>query len=84
MSVRAKFYVSSKTEVAPGGKYQVAMNPVMSGSPENKEFYYYSPGGKLELTTINGEAAAQLQVGKEYYLDITEAPTPAPAEPSAT
>lgn len=82
MTVRAKFYVSSKTEVSPGGKYQVAMNPVMSGSPENKEFYYYSPGGKIELTTINGAAAEQLVVGREYYIDISEAPAPAP-EPKA-
>lgn len=69
MQVRAKFYVQSKTEYKDG--FHVKLNPVVSGSKENSEFYKYTPGGSLELQTINPDAAAQLEVGKEYYLDIS-------------
>jgi len=71
--VRAKFYVESKTEVngTPNHGFQIAMRPVISGSDENKQFFQYTPGGKLELSTINASAAEQLEVGKEYYLDFT-------------
>ena len=71
MSVRAKFRVDSKTEVAPGGLFNIRMLPVTTGSEENKEFYKWTPGGELTLSTVNGAAAADLQVGKEYYLDIS-------------
>jgi hypothetical protein len=47
--------------------------PVTSGSPENDAFYKYTPAGKLELSTINAEAAAGFEVGKAYYLDFTPA-----------
>lgn len=69
--VRAKFYVESKTEFKDG--FRITLNPVISGSAENAAFFKYTPSGKLELGTINPAAAAQLEVGKEYYLDIAPA-----------
>lgn len=50
------------------------MYPVTSGSPENESFFKWTPGGKLELSTVNPEAAKQFVPGKQYYIDITEVP----------
>lgn len=72
MTVRAKFKVDTVAQHA-GGLASVKLTPVMSGSEENKRFYKYSPSGSCELQSINLEAMAQFEVGKEYYLDFTPA-----------
>ncbi len=77
MSVRAKFYVGSLKKTRMGSQPQVGtmveLFPVTQGSDENKEFYQYTPSGKIELGTVNEEAAKQFDIGKEYYVDFTEA-----------
>ncbi len=78
MSVRAKFYVNSLTKQkmwngTDGIGTVVKMSPVMDGSDENKQFYKYSPSGSIELGTVNENAAAQFEIGKEYYVDFTPA-----------
>lgn len=70
--VRAKFFVESKTEVKGNG-FAVEMKPVIGGSEENEKFYKYTPGGTLSMQFINGEVAEKLEVGKEYYVDVTPA-----------
>ncbi len=74
--VRAKFKV---TAVEPNNAEKeedkgstVHLFPV-TGSPENESFYKWTPGGNIILSTINTEAAAQFEVGKEYYVDFTPA-----------
>lgn len=67
--VRAKFRVSSKAESDCG--FEVSLEPVTGGSPENERFYRITPG---HLATINAEAASELRVGSEYFVDFTEAP----------
>ncbi len=79
MPVRAKMKVESNEPVAHGEGRSVSLRPVIGGSKENEEFYKYTPGGHLMLSTINEEAAAQLPVGAECYVDIT----PIPADPQA-
>lgn len=74
MSVRAKFRVERVTETPSG--FEVELSPVVGGSEENDVFYKYTPAGKIGLSTINKEAAAQFVVGQEMYVDFT------PAEPS--
>ena len=74
--VRAKFYVHEIKPVIEGKPEQgasIILNPVMSGSKENESFYNYSPWGQIELGTVNVEAVKQFEVGKEYYVDFTEA-----------
>jgi len=71
--VRAKFKV---TEVQPAGGdngTRVVLVPVIDGSEENKEFYRWTPGGAISLDTINAAAAAQFEVGAEFYVDFTRA-----------
>lgn len=76
MSVRAKFRVVSVTQLEHGLK-SARLNPVTSGSPENAEFYKWTPGGQIELSTINEKAAAMFVPGKEFYVDFTPADAPA-------
>ena len=71
MSVRAKFKCVEKTQQISG--FNVRLEPVLSGSVENSEFYKYTPSGKCEIGTINQKAADGFEVGKEYYLDFTPA-----------
>lgn len=76
MSVRAKFRVvslkqthlnmSTGTEIGT----VVELLPVTSGSDENKEFYKWTPSGKIELGTLNESAAKAFEIGKEYYVDF--------------
>lgn len=72
MTVRAKFKVQSITE-SEGGMKSVRLHPVTSGSPENAEFYEYTPGGSIDLSTLNPAAAAQFVPGKSFYVDFTPA-----------
>lgn len=70
--VRCKFKCIDKVEMEDG-LARVEMEPVFSGSKENEEFFKYTPCGRLEVGTINAEAAKQFEVGKEYYIDISPA-----------
>ena len=70
MNTRAKFLCVEKKEAKDGNKniFSYLFYPVTSGSEENKEFYHYTPTGKLELNSIKN---GLFEVGKEYYLDFT-------------
>lgn len=78
MTVRAKFKVVSLTQrehwdKTKGFLHDVVMQPVVSGSKENESFYAATPSGQIQLATINDEAAKQFQIGKEFYVDFSEA-----------
>lgn len=73
MVVRAKMKVESNEPVVGGEGRSVTLRPVTGGSPENKKFYKWTPGGQLILSNLNEEAAAHLPVGKEFYIDIIPA-----------
>ena len=76
MNVRAKFKVQSVTLVE-GGLATVVLLPVTGGSPENEKFYKWTPGGKIELSTVNAAAAAAFNPGGMMYVDFTPVETPA-------
>ncbi len=69
MTVRCKFKCESKTQTTGG--FSISLTPVTCGSKENEAFFKWTPWGKFELGTINAEAAAQFEPGKEYYIDIS-------------
>lgn len=76
MTVRAKFTVNSVTRRKNWDKtkpdlFDVKLSPVTGGSEENKAFYASSPGGSIELSTINEAAANALPLGGEVYVDFT-------------
>jgi hypothetical protein len=51
--------------------YEAEFNAVMDNSPENKAFFAATPSGKLHVSTVVPDI---FEVGKNYYLDISEAP----------
>jgi hypothetical protein len=78
MTVRAKFVVNSierkkHWDKSKGETQTIKMTPVTSGSEENKAFYEATPGGAIELCTLNEDAGKQFELGKEYYVDFTPA-----------
>ena len=68
---RAKFRCCEKNQSEVG--FALKFRPVTGGSPENENFYKYTPGGELSLSTVNEKAAEGFEVGKSYYLDFTPA-----------
>ncbi len=70
MTVRAKFKVESVTKFE-GNSAKAVLRAVTSGSKENETFFRYTPTASIELQTINPEAAAQFEPGKEMYVDFT-------------
>ncbi len=74
MSVRAKMRVGSMTPYeGEGGGGTVNLVPVAGGSPENDEFYRWTPGGSVQLGTVNQLAYDQFAIGREFYVDFTPA-----------
>lgn len=86
MSVRAKFKVA-RHETSLGWNSETNRNdakigtvklfPVTGDSDENKRFYQATPGGSIELSTVNTAVLDMLPLGAEVYVDFT------PAEPKA-
>lgn len=73
--VRAKFVCWSITKRKNHDSqkpflWDYEFSPVTSGSEENSKFYAYTPSGSIRLSSINSEL---FEVGKEYYLDFTQA-----------
>lgn len=78
MTVRAKFKVQSITrnlhwEPSKGEVHTIKLAPVGGNSEENKAFYSATPGGSIDLQTVNEVAGNQFELGKEYYVDFTPA-----------
>ncbi len=71
MTIRAKFKVQSVTE-SEGGLKTATLHPVTSGSPENAQFFKWTPSGQIQLGTINPKAAEQFVPGKEFYVDFID------------
>lgn len=68
ISMRAKFSCQTVDSVSEG--YRVTLVPVTSGSAENRDFFKYTPYGKIEIGTIS----RPLEIGRDYYVDFTPAP----------
>lgn len=66
---------TGKHEKAP--VYSATFGPVYSGTVENEAFFAATPSASLILGV---HAKQHFEVGKEYYIDITEAPTPEPTK----
>jgi hypothetical protein len=77
MSVKAKFICNtiskSKFSKLDQGSATVTLTPVVSGSDENKEFWQYTPSGKVEMQIKNEAAEKYFEVGAEYYLTFEKA-----------
>lgn len=79
--VRAKFVVESyetrKSNTRDPQSEElrsIKMIAVSDGSEENKRFFRWTPNGQINIGILNPEAWKQLELGKSYYVDFTEAP----------
>lgn len=64
-------YVYERCEMAT-----IKLSPVYGNNDpkhENSKFWAASPSGSFQLGTVNKSAVAQLELGAEYYIDITKA-----------
>lgn len=75
IKVRAKFKCMSVTE-SEGGLKSASLQPVTGGSPENANFFKWTPSGQIQLGTINPEAAKLFVPGREFFVDFTPADQP--------
>jgi hypothetical protein len=78
MSVRARFFVSTITRSA-SETGTVRLQAATRG-PENKQWAAYTPSGSLEMS-LSAKAGPALewfdaQLGKEVFIDISDAPEP--------
>lgn len=80
-TVRAKFKVTkiSNTDTRyEGGSaqrlYHIELRPVSDGSEENKQFYAWTPGGEIQLSTVNEAVAEAFKDFGDFYVDFQKAP----------
>lgn len=75
-TVRLKM-LCEKNEIINEGKQDeyanITLTAVTDGSPENNEFYRWTPAGHLEMFCVNKEASKKIKVGEHYCIDITSA-----------
>lgn len=70
MTTRVKFNVAEIAKQGNGGGTKVTLMPVTTGSEENKNFWKFTPAGKIELHITNPDV--EFEFG-EYYIDFTKA-----------
>lgn len=73
MTVRAKFFCQTVEEDPTNDGYTVTLYPVTDGSAENDQFFRWTPGGQITISTVNRAAAAEFEEGTEYYVDFIKA-----------
>lgn len=75
--VRAKFRLNSyETQLDYRTKEELRslkLSAVFDGSPENKEFFKYTPTGHIEMGVLNRAAWERFKLGEEFYVDFTPA-----------
>ena len=72
--VLAKFNVSEIAKYGNAGGGKVTLNAVMGNSEENKQFWKFTPNGRIEIWIDNPEAMEQFEFG-EYYVEFTKCET---------
>jgi primosomal replication protein N len=72
MALRAKLVPHSKTETGAGEHRQVQVQLSAVAGPENEEWSRYTPSASFNIS-LKGDLADQLEIGKAYFVDITEA-----------
>jgi hypothetical protein len=70
--VRCKFRVISKQVFEKNDQCERPTN-VRLCPVHSEPFGKYTPSGSMEIYIQNDEAEKQLEVGKEYFIDIVEA-----------
>ena len=74
MTVRAKFNCRINNDRE--GIILDVIDPKVWDTPENKEFFKYTPSGQISLSILNPAASEYFEVDKSYYVDFTVAEVP--------
>lgn len=74
MATRAKFKVNHITVFEHSREVELVAVYPDKETPENKSYWENTPSGKLTMNITNPAAFSQFVPGKNYYLDISEAP----------
>lgn len=56
--------------------WSLSLSPVYGGNDpahENAKFWEASPSGEFRLDVVNVDAVKHMEIGREYYIDITPA-----------
>ena len=73
-TVRAKFKCEYVEKYQSGDTQQVTVRfGAVTRDGENKDWSKWTPSGSLSMTISNQNLIDHFVVGKEYFLDITEA-----------
>lgn len=74
MTIRSKWKMSEERRLSEGSR-EFSFQPVYSNDPkhENKAYWDATPQGTFKMIITNKDAWV-FEFGKEYYLDISEAP----------
>lgn len=73
MAIRAKLCPVQKTEIGTGDDRQVTVRLTAVGGPENMEWARWTPSATFDIS-LKGDLADRFEIGKNYYVDFTEAP----------
>lgn len=73
MSIVAKFMVTEKREITKGDKHPTYVLEAVDddASGEMDHFARTVPKGKIKLRVDNPRAQSMLNIGREYYVEIT-------------
>lgn len=71
MNVRAKFRCIEETRLESTNRRYKFMAVYDTATPENQRFSTATPFGTLEIVVSNPQVS--FEVGKEYYLDFSQA-----------
>lgn len=65
--VRCKFKVTEITQFSSSPEAKRVVLSAVQGEPFGK----YTPSGTITMQILNPEAAKQIELGKEYFVDFT-------------
>ena len=70
--MRCKVSCGAKIDLGNGG-FALSFYAVYSGSEENDKYFKAIPSATILIQTINEKAAANFEIGKQYYIDFSPA-----------
>ncbi len=73
--MRVRMVCTQKTPYPCGDEthFVISFAPVYGNGEANKEWSTWIPAGSLSLHVTNAEAIKTVELGKEFFMDITEA-----------
>jgi hypothetical protein len=72
MALRAKLRPIQKIEIGNGDDRQVTVRLTAASGPENTEWSRYTPAATFDIS-LKGDLADRFEIGRDYFVDITEA-----------